>query len=106
MKKHEGMKIPKAFWLFGHKIEVSYVDDLTVRQNAIGEARYQENKIYLQNNTPTYPQDKSQIEQTFYHELIHMIFKYSEREKLSKDEELVNIVASLLHQALTTAEYD
>jgi len=76
MKKQEGLRIPKSFMLFGQRIVVDYVDDLTIRQNAIGEARYQENKIFLQRDTPVYPQNPAQIEQTFYHEIMHMIFKY------------------------------
>lgn len=106
MKKHEGMKIPKAFWLHGQRIEVVYDKTLAPMQGNRGECRYGYNLIHLQPAVEGEPQPRSKIEQAFCHELTHLIFDYAERDKLSKDEALVNLFSSLLHQALTSAEYD
>jgi len=106
LRKHEGMKIPKAFWLHGQRIEIVYDKLLGTMQGNRGEARYGYNEIRLLPIVEGDPQPKSKIDQAFFHELTHLILDHMEKDELSKDEAFVNLFASLLHQALTTAEYD
>ena len=45
------------------------------------------------------------MEHTYFHELVHCILHTIGRTKLSDDEELVDMVAGLFHQAMKTAVY-
>jgi len=45
------------------------------------------------------------MEHTYFHELVHCILHTIGRTKLSDDEELVDMVAGLLHQSVKTAVY-
>ena len=60
-------------------------------------------RIQPSNSTSPLPQDK--VEHVFFHELLHAIFYKLGRNQLKDDEELVEQMAGLLHQAFKTAEY-
>ena len=95
------MKIPKSFKLFAHKIEVKFEDDLYKNHDLWGEARYRRKEIAIDSNI-----DQGYKEQTFLHELIHMIFDFMEERELSKNEKIVNNMAELLYQVIETMEYE
>lgn len=101
------MRIPKRFKLLGHTITVSVEDGLEHKHACYGEARYVINQISLQKPHPGFAE--SQAEKTFCHELTHMLLYYAgTRGKdgyLHEDEDVVELLASLMHQALSTAEY-
>jgi hypothetical protein len=63
------------------------------------------NEIAIQSLGPGLPGNKEMQEQWFFHELIHHIL-HQMNHKLRSDEAFVNLFASLLHQALSTAMYD
>lgn len=98
------MQIPKRFKLYAQEIEVEIVKDLFDKQDDCGLADYRQNKIQLQ-CIATQPRPTTQQEQWFCHELVHFILYHAGYDKLRKDEDLVERVSLLLHQALSTAEY-
>lgn len=100
------MRIPISFMLFGEKITVEQCDALLENDDCVGQALYRKNKIQLQRSTPSIARPTTHIEVSFLHELVHWIFKVLEEDELRKNEKLVECVGKLLHQALTTAEYD
>jgi hypothetical protein len=107
------IKIPKSFYLFGEKIQVTFSETYFGSENpmGLGFCSYRENKIYLRPSSESWPLSQDQIEQTFCHELMHMIIVHSQdtlkdHENLHDNEGFINISASLLHQALATMEYE
>jgi hypothetical protein len=103
--KLNAIPIPKRFMLHGQVIEVKHDATLGAFQGNRGECRYGYNEIKLQPKVEGDPQPIGKIEHAFFHELYHLALEHAEREDLSKNEEHVNLVASLLHQAFSTAEY-
>lgn len=97
--------IPSQFALMGHTISVTWQADLIDRENDVGQARYRENVICLQANTPGVTRPQSQLEQTFFHELLHFIFEILGEEDLRTNEQLIDQMSGLLHQAFVTADY-
>src|SRR3990167_6632779 len=98
--------IPFSFYLFGQKITVEWVDTLLESDDATGMALYRKNVIQLQKNNHGVIRPQSQLESSFLHELMHYIFFMLHKDELRTDEELVDTIAKLLHQAMTTAEYE
>ena len=106
------MKIPKRFKLMGQTIEVEYQSDHFRDNGWEGTASYRRNKIILQPNSDAVPLKPEMLEQTFMHELVHFVLYHSgaaytgKRDYMHQDEGFVDLTASLLHQALTTMEYE
>ena len=100
------MTIPKRFDLMGTTIDVEYNADMMFDGDAMGQANYRRNKIFIAPNTSTFKMTQEQVEHVFLHELTHWIFKQLNRNELQKDEELVDMFAELLHQTLKTAQGD
>lgn len=98
------MKIPKTFELMGTKIEV--VEDADIMQNddAMGMAVYRMDKIKIAPNVPSRFMSQDQKEHVFLHELMHWIFYKLNKDDLRKDEDLVDMISDLLHQAIKSAE--
>jgi predicted SprT family Zn-dependent metalloprotease len=95
------IKIPKKFKLLGHEITVVFDNNYHNKEDYIGHAKYRGNKIIIDNNnTRTAPQ----IQQTFYHELIHWVL-YFMKSKKNEDEDFVDMFAEFLNQAFSTMEY-
>ena len=97
-------KIPASFWLYGQKIHVSMEPRLIDEQDCVGEALYRQNLIHLQCNSASVNRPVSHIEISFFHELMHMIFNALNEDDLRKNEQLVDGMAHLLHQAFITME--
>ena len=107
------MKIPGRFKLLGQTISVVFVPgEFTERDGAHGFASYRLNQIQLRPPTETHPLSAEQIGQTFCHELTHFILFHAgaaytcKDDDMHRDEGFVDLFGSLLHQALTTMEYD
>jgi hypothetical protein len=107
------MKIPKRFYLFGRPIEIEYRDDILNDHDCHGQASYRRDKIILQPILPGAPQTQEQFEHTFCHELVHHITYYAGQsihlegdKKLHSEESFIDLFAALLHQALTTSQYE
>lgn len=109
------MKIPKRFKLLGHTIEVVERHDLLQERDWTGAANYPKCKIELLPSTITYQQAKSKIEQCFCHELSHFLLYFAgsavnhdlkSGEYIHTNEEFVDLLGHLLHQAMTTMEFE
>jgi len=98
--------IPRCFQLFGQVIKVKEVPDLSNQTGRMGQADLYNNQIMLQANTEGMSVNASQMQRIFFHELMHMCFELLHKYELSEDEQLVDNLASLLHQAFVTAEYE
>ena len=97
------LRIPKEFELLGHTIIIEWNDNLEFDEEAYGLAECIKNKIILQKPNKQY--GVTQVEETFLHEVIHLIFDNTSHRKESKNEILVDIIASLIHQMLISAKY-
>lgn len=99
--------------LFGRTIEVVFSENHFVeRPEASGFASYRNGEIQINPNPAVYGKP-DQREETFCHELVHFLTFHagsSLREKdhamMHTDEEFVDLLGNLLHQALSTMEYD
>lgn len=99
------MKIPKKFKIHGQTIEVKFDDKLFSAQDVLGVALLRKNLIKIQDNNTGFKRPKTQIEQTFLHELVHMILEANHYRELNDDEKFVEQFSTCLHQVLTTMEY-
>ena len=95
--------IPKRFMLHGQVINVILDDMLVSNQGTVGEARDTHNEIKLQSSILKRPQ--TQIEETFLHELVHLCLVHAGYTDLYKDEQFIDLLANMIHQAFATAEY-
>jgi len=104
------MKIPKRFKLFGATVNVVFDANIHNEHDSVGRVSFRRNLIRLLPDSPTIPRPQELIEQTFCHELVHLIFfsaSFKIGDKYAHDnEDVVELVANLLHQALVTAEYE
>lgn len=94
--------IPKSFKIFGQTIKVQLSKTLHKEEQAVGLWLSNENKIKLQVSTKEYPVKEENIEQTFYHELVHCILDKTGHNDLSENEEFVERFSQALHQVLKT----
>lgn len=97
------MKIPKRFQLHGQAIEVEFDASVDFRNDNRGEAQFRINKIALAPSSSSHPRPQTQVEQTFCHELMHYI---SHHAGIGLSERDIDAMGNLLHQALTTMEYE
>lgn len=100
------MRIPTKFKLLGYTITVEFDPMLDGRNGTLGEARYTTNSIALQPNTDTFNRPAETQEHVFFHELTHHILHKMNEYELRGNEKFVDVFAGLLHQALTTMEYE
>ena len=105
-------KIPSSFKLFGQTIKITRnAKDFIESDSRVAFASYRLNEIQL--NPMTFYKTKEQEEQAFFHELIHFIVYYAQDayhhkdgEPMHRNEGFIDYFANLLHQAITTMEYD
>jgi predicted SprT family Zn-dependent metalloprotease len=109
------LKIPKSFNLLGRTIQV--VDDPKLMQERswVGSANYELDVISLQPNSESYQVSEAKLQQTFCHELAHFLLYYAgaainhemkSGEYIHKNEEFVDLLGSLIQQALSSMEYE
>ena len=99
-------KIPKRFKLLGHTIKVTEDPERYYNGNSYGACSYEGKWLKLVPPNPSHPVTQSSLEHTFLHELVHFVLYHTEQHKLGENEAFVDLVAGLLHQALTTMEYE
>ena len=107
------MRIPKRFKLLGQVVTVEFNPSLIQETDWNGLASFRRNKIEIMPHAVTNLRNADQIEHTFCHELVHHILYYAghslqekDSSKVHTDEGFVDVFAGLLHQALTTMEYE
>ena len=98
------MKIPKSFELFGSTITVKFDDDKCNENSAYGIGMYKGNTILLRKKAHGADIEKTEIECSFLHEIIHFIVDRLAYDDLN-NEEFVTRFSSALHQCLTTQKY-
>lgn len=98
------MEIPKSFKLFHQTIRVEFRKTLVKKSKALGVCLYDKNLILLQEPLDELEIPEDVIEQTFYHELTHMILYKLNYIDLSSNEDLVDRVGNLLHQFISTSQ--
>ena len=101
------MQIPKRFQLLGRTFTVEQQDDFYDHERCFGESRNYEGVIVLQtakHKKITF--DPTMVETTFYHEMVHTILWAMNEHTLNENEQFVDVFAGLLHQILSTAEYE
>lgn len=97
------MTIPKKFHLYGQAIEVKATHSMAERDRALGMSHLDRNVIRLSTTADGLPIDLRLAEETFLHEMTHMILQKMNH-KLTHDEQFVDHFACLLHQALNSFE--
>ena len=102
--KRKPLEIPDKFSLFGHVITVKKRTDLSYQEGAWGRARHGENTIEVQLATKAHPIDQTEVEQTYLHEVIHIVLGKLGYNELNNDEKFVDQLAGCLHQVLTQTE--
>ena len=100
-----GIQIPKSFKLHGITYRVVIKDDHSSRTDNLGTASYRFDDITLQSVVPGAPMSSERQAQVFFHELVHHILREMGSKKRD-DERFVDLFASLLHQALSSASYE
>jgi len=102
--------IPKSFQVLGHKYRISYKNDLGYNDGCLGRINFSTKDIHLQPFKDSYPVAPTEVEQTYCHELVHLILKESHEDcydpPLHSREALVDRIASVLHQILKTSKYE
>jgi len=85
---------------------VVYEKDLVEDHDALGMARYRTDVIALQPQTEGIQRQGSQIEQTYLHEVVHMILNHLSYSEARDDEMFVDLFSKALYQVLETSEGD
>lgn len=105
MSKHtRPLKVPVKIQLAGQTIQCLW-DPSLLTQECLGLACFQENEIRLQPHSDIQPRLRSQIEQTYLHELLHWALHVMGSE-MKNQEGFIDPLAHLLHQAATSARGD
>lgn len=93
------MKIPKRFHLMGHVYEVVIVPRSQWKDpEAVGLFDNNSRRILILKS------DSASMQQVYLHEVSHAMLLAMGRDKLYRDESFVDLLASMLHQILTTSE--
>lgn len=91
------MRIPTGFQVFGRWVEVHLHEDHP-EPTKYGHWDSQAQQIHLY----AHGLSRGTIEHTFCHEMVHVLLDLTAQSELSKDEEYVDLLGGLLHQALDT----
>ena len=98
--------IPKYFYIFGEKIKVSFLKAIKNKEgDAYGVWLETENKIKLAKTVFKKPLEQDQMEQTYFHELTHVILDSIGEPNLSENEIFVDKFSKALYQVLKSSNY-
>lgn len=107
------MRIPSRFKLFGQTIEVVHDPAYFMEhEHGCGFASYKTNQIILRGSTETWPMTPENEESVFWHEVVHFLLYFSEagfkgnEDYMHQEEGFVDLLSALMHQAITSFEYD
>jgi len=99
------MKIPTSFEIGANTINIVRFKTLVDDTDCVGRANYRGLKIELQEENKNHKRTKEQQMHTFCHEWVHWLFTTCEKDELSKDENLVNLMATFMTQSLKTMKF-
>ena len=100
------IRIPKRFKLMGQTISVEQVSHIGNTNNTLGEARHFQNSILLQKSVEGMELPTDRAAQIYLHEVMHLVLHNAGVAEMAADETFVDLISSLLHQVLTTSEYE
>jgi predicted SprT family Zn-dependent metalloprotease len=101
--------------MFGRTIEVVERTDLIQDREWVGAADYNHDKIELLPPSAFFGMTEAKQQQVFCHEFAHFLlyhaggainYNLKDGGYIHKNEEFVDLIGSLLQQALTTMEYE
>lgn len=98
--------IPKRFSVFGSAYNVRFDPSLVDREEVAGAVHLPANEILLQPSGEQYPTTLPELEQTFFHEVFHIIARELCEDAFFENERLVELFSKCLHQVLVTGEGD
>ncbi len=98
------MNIPNTFELFGTTYNVVFDEHRCNKESAYGICDYEENTIYLTESYNTKVLPVESVENTFWHEVVHLIFKRVGLDDIN-DEKNVSVAGSALYQIVKTFKY-
>ena len=93
------MLIPKSIDIAGFTVNIKFDDTLAKTKHVIGEARYSDQVIVLDNTVST----KEQLEQAYIHEVIHWILFIMNETDLRNNEKFVDVLAHFWYQTIVSA---
>jgi len=99
------INIPTEFKLNGKKITVEFDDDYCEGEGYLGEADFDLKLITLTSKEGNKKLPKSEIDKTFYHELMHLILDAANRHQLKYNEDFVDAVGLLLYEFERTKKF-
>jgi len=100
------MKIPKNFKLFANTINVVFDTPSLQAQSILGESNLCGSEISIATSYKGDHVTEDVINDTFYHEKVHMILDTMREYELSQNEKFVDVFSKLLRQADETAQYE
>jgi len=90
--------IPEKFKLSGKTVQVIIDDDYCNDNKYLGEADFTEKLITLCNKYSGKKLSKKSKEQTYFHELVHMILDSMGKDRLKWNEDFVELFAQRLYE--------
>lgn len=97
-------KIPKSFSVGGQDIEVTIVE--SIPSDKMGECTSWNGNISIAKTYKGYPQTQSSQNNTFYHELTHLILDTMGEYELSNNEKFVCAFSGFLTEAVRSFKYE
>jgi hypothetical protein len=99
-------KIPVSFEVGGKTYKVIFDEDLSHEKNKHGECWPARTLIKLQDGTKGEKLSQDYVNETFCHELVHVILDEAGREDLSRNEKIVTPCGLILYQILKTMKFE
>jgi hypothetical protein len=96
------IRIPTTIELAGLTVTTVFDNTLFKQRRMLGEARYLQQEIALDNEAPAEWDTKVQA---YYHEKVHFILFLMGRDDLCNNEDFVDHFSHLLYQSDKTAKY-
>lgn len=97
-------KIPKSFTVGGQDIEVKIVESIPC--DKLGECTLWNGDMSIAKNYKGYPQTQSSQNNTFFHELTHLILDTMGEYELSQNERFVSTFSGFLTEAVRSFKYE
>lgn len=96
--------IPKTFEIAGQSYKVKVAKDIDC-DGAVGQARFFENEVRVRTHYNGKPVTPDVMNQTMYHELVHVILHTMNEDELNSNESFVDQFGHLLYQYLKSAKF-
>lgn len=99
------MRIPKEFQLFGQKITIEFDDKECTDKDIYGASKGIINSILLCDSLRNIKLPEDKVYGVFWHETLHAILDRCGYDKISEDEQFVDLVSGCIAQVLVSAKY-